>query len=155
YGNSGGPLANLDGEVIGINTLKVTAGISFAIPSDKIRQFLTDSYDRQVKGTTLPKKKYMGVRMLQLSSAMIRDLKDRDRDFPDVNSGVYVYEVIPGTAASSSGLKNHDVIISINGQPVQTTEDVSDAVQSSNALSVVVRRANEDVILMVVPEEMD
>ncbi|KAG7480761.1 hypothetical protein MATL_G00059710 [Megalops atlanticus] len=155
YGNSGGPLVNLDGEVIGINTLKVTAGISFAIPSDRIRQFLTDSYDRQIKGKTLPKKKYMGVRMLQLSTAMIRDLKDRDRDFPDISSGVYVYEVIPGTAASSSGMKNHDVIININGQPVHTTEDVSEAVQSGTALTVVVRRANEDVTLTVVPEEID
>ncbi|XP_036382971.1 serine protease HTRA1 [Megalops cyprinoides] len=155
YGNSGGPLVNLDGEVIGINTLKVTAGISFAIPSDRIRQFLTDSYDRQIKGKTLPKKKYMGVRMLQLSTAMIRDLKDRDRDFPDISSGVYVYEVIPGTAASSSGMKNHDVIININGQPVHTTEDVSEAVQSGTALTVVVRRTNEDVTLTVVPEEID
>lgn len=39
--------------MIGINTLKVTAGISFAIPSDKIRQFLAESYDRQSRGDTI------------------------------------------------------------------------------------------------------
>ncbi|XP_048846623.1 serine protease HTRA1 isoform X1 [Brienomyrus brachyistius] len=155
YGNSGGPLVNLDGEVIGINTLKVTAGISFAIPSDRIRQFLAESYDRQMKGKTLPKKKYMGVRMLQLSAGLIRDLKDRDRDFPDVSSGVYVYEVIPGTAAASSGIKDRDVIVSINSELIQTTEDVSQAVQSSETLSVVVRRLDKEVTLTVIPEEID
>ncbi|KAK6469430.1 serine protease HTRA1-like [Huso huso] len=155
YGNSGGPLVNLDGEVIGMNTLKVTAGISFAIPADKIRQFLAESYDRQIKGKTLSKKKYMGVRMLQLSSNLIRELRDRDKDFPDVTSGVFVYEVIPGTAAESSGMKDHDVIISINSQTVNITEDVSKAVQSDRILSVVVRRGNEDVMLTVVPEEID
>ncbi|XP_023694329.1 serine protease HTRA1 isoform X2 [Paramormyrops kingsleyae] len=155
YGNSGGPLVNLDGEVIGINTLKVTAGISFAIPSDRIRQFLAESYDRQMKGKTLPKKKYMGVRMLQLSAGLIRDLKDRDRDFPDVSSGVYVYEVIPGTAAASSGIKDRDVIVSINSEPIHTTEDVSQAVQSSETLSVVVRRLDKEVTLTVIPEEID
>lgn len=155
YGNSGGPLVNLDGDVIGINTLKVTAGISFAIPADRIRQFLADSYTRQIEGKTLPKKKYMGVRMLQLSAALIRDLKKRESDFPDVNSGVYVYEVIPGTAAFSAGMLNHDVIISINGQFVYTTEDVSKVVQIGQPLSVMVRRTNEDVTLTVVPEDID
>ncbi|XP_051533624.1 serine protease HTRA1 [Myxocyprinus asiaticus] len=155
YGNSGGPLVNLDGDVIGINTLKVTPGISFAIPSDRIRQFLADSYDRQRKGRTLTKKRYMGVRMLQLSAALIRELREKESNFPDVSSGVYVYEVIPGTAAYSAGLIKHDVIISINGQPVHSTDDVSQAVQSGENLSLLVRRVNEEIILMVVPDEVD
>ncbi|KAL8173972.1 UNVERIFIED_CONTAM: hypothetical protein K2H54_035672 [Gekko kuhli] len=155
YGNSGGPLVNLDGEVIGMNTLKVTAGISFAIPSDRIRQFLEESHNRQVKGKVRPKKKYLGLRMLPLTFNLIRELRRRDRDFPDLSSGVYVYEVIPGTAAASAGFRDGDVIIAINGKTVTSTRDVSDAVQNTKTLAIVVRRGNEDAILTVTPDEID
>uniref|UniRef100_A0A8D0GYC9 HtrA serine peptidase 4 n=1 Tax=Sphenodon punctatus TaxID=8508 RepID=A0A8D0GYC9_SPHPU len=127
YGNSGGPLVNLDGEVIGINTLKVTAGISFAIPSDRIRQFLAESHDRQMKGKSYgkirPKKKYIGLRMLPLTF--------------------------------NAGVRDGDVIISINGRTVTSTTDVSEATKNSNTLSIVVRRGNEDMILTVTPDEID
>uniref|UniRef100_A0A8C5HS19 Serine protease HTRA2, mitochondrial n=1 Tax=Gouania willdenowi TaxID=441366 RepID=A0A8C5HS19_GOUWI len=152
YGNSGGPLVNLDGDVIGINTLKVAAGISFAIPVDRIRQFLADSHSRQVNGE---KKKFIGVRMLELTSSLIQDLRERDIKFPDVSSGVYIYEVIPGTAAYSAGMMDRDVIISINGQPIRTMQDVSNAMQSRPSLSVQVRREEADVTLMVIPTETD
>ncbi|XP_048338924.1 serine protease HTRA4 [Sphaerodactylus townsendi] len=155
YGNSGGPLVNLDGEVIGMNTLKVTAGISFAIPSDRIRQFLEESHNRQVKGKTRPKKKYLGLRMLPLTFNLVRELRRRDRDFPDLSSGVYVYEVIQGTAAASAGFRDGDVIIAINGKTVTSTRDVMDAVQNTNILAIVVRRGNEDAILTVTPDEID
>ncbi|XP_068559468.1 serine protease HTRA1 [Cebidichthys violaceus] len=155
YGNSGGPLVNLDGDVIGMNTLKVAAGISFAVPADRIRQFLADSYNRQVHRNTQQKNKYIGVRMIQLSPSLIRDLKERESEVPDVSSGVYIYEVIPGTAASSAGLIDRDVVIGINGRPVRTTQDVREAVRSGAALSVTVRRKDEDVTLTVTPEETE
>uniref|UniRef100_A0A8C8S9N5 HtrA serine peptidase 4 n=1 Tax=Pelusios castaneus TaxID=367368 RepID=A0A8C8S9N5_9SAUR len=148
YGNSGGPLVNLNGEVVGINTLKVTAGISFAIPADRIRQFLEESHERQAF--------HMKSFIIMISFlSLIRELKIHNKDFPDLNSGVYVFEVIQGTAAASSGMRDGDVIISINGKTVTSTEDVSEAVKSSDVLSIVVRRGNEDVILKVIPDEID
>ncbi|KFO29631.1 Serine protease HTRA1 [Fukomys damarensis] len=155
YGNSGGPLVNLDGEVIGINTLKVTAGISFAIPSDKIKKFLTESHDRQAKGKAVTKKKYIGIRMMSLTSSKAKELKDRHRDFPDVLSGAYIIEVIPDTPAEAGGLKENDVIISINGQSVMSANDVSDVIKKESTLNMVVRRGNEDIMITVIPEEID
>ncbi|KAJ3607481.1 hypothetical protein NHX12_024532 [Muraenolepis orangiensis] len=155
YGNSGGPLVNLDGEVIGINTLKVTAGISFAIPSDKIRQFLAESHNRQAKGNTTPKKKYIGVRMMTLTATLAKELKARQPDFPDITSGAYVLEVISRTPAESAGLQESDVIISMNGQPITSAADVSAAIKRDNKLRTVVRRGNEDTILNIVPGEID
>lgn len=155
YGNSGGPLVNLDGEVIGINTLKVTAGISFAIPSDKIRQFLAESHDRQAKGKTATKKRYIGVRMMTLTPTLAKELKERQSDFPDVTSGAYVIEVIPKTPAEVGGLKESDVIISINSQRIASASDVSTAIKKDENLRTVVRRGNEDIILTIKPEEID
>ncbi|XP_063047774.1 serine protease HTRA1A [Engraulis encrasicolus] len=155
YGNSGGPLVNLDGEVIGINTLKVTAGISFAIPSDKIKQFLAESYDRQARGRGNTKKRYIGVRMMTLTPALAKELKGRQRDFPDITSGAYVMEVISRTPAAVGGLKEHDVIISINSHRIATATDVSNAIKRDATLRMVVRRGNEDVILNIVPMEID
>uniref|UniRef100_H0WBC5 Serine protease HTRA1 n=1 Tax=Cavia porcellus TaxID=10141 RepID=H0WBC5_CAVPO len=148
YGNSGGPLVNLDGEVIGINTLKVTAGISFAIPSDKIKKFLTESHDRQAKGK-------QGCLEIQSFSSKAKELKDRHRDFPDVLSGAYIIEVIPDTPAEAGGLKENDVIISINGQSVTSANDVSDVIKKESTLNMVVRRGNEDIMITVIPEEID
>uniref|UniRef100_A0A3Q3W7N6 Serine protease HTRA2, mitochondrial n=1 Tax=Mola mola TaxID=94237 RepID=A0A3Q3W7N6_MOLML len=149
YGNSGGPLINLDGEVIGINTLKVTAGISFAIPSDKIREFLAESYDRQSRGMSS-----LAKIMLEYHPSLLNN--------HDINISLSFTRIIHEAQHQSSlllfcsgGLKEHDVIISINGERISTATDVSATIKKDGNLSVVVRRGNEDVILMVVPMEID
>ncbi|KAL4640290.1 serine protease HTRA3-like [Arapaima gigas] len=99
YGNSGGPLVNLDGEVIGINTLKVTAGISFAIPSDRITRFLNESLDKHAKETKGLKKRFIGIQMLTITPSLVEELKQHNPDFPDVSDGIYVHKVVPNSPA--------------------------------------------------------
>ncbi|KAM5227647.1 serine protease HTRA2, mitochondrial isoform 2-T2 [Ctenodactylus gundi] len=78
FGNSGGPLVNLvmnrglwslqDGEVIGVNTMKVTAGISFAITSDRLREFLRRGEKKNSWfGISGSQRRYIGVMMLTLT----------------------------------------------------------------------------------------
>ncbi|XP_006004851.1 serine protease HTRA3 isoform X2 [Latimeria chalumnae] len=149
YGNSGGPLVNLDGEVIGINTLKVTAGISFAIPSDRITQFLAESHDKESKEV---KKRFIGIRMLTITPALVEELKLSNPDFPDVSSGIYVHEVVPNSPAQRGGIKDGDIIVKVNGRPLLTTSDLQEAVMKETPLLLEVRRGNDDLLFNIEPE---
>ncbi|XP_068164320.1 serine protease HTRA3-like [Antennarius striatus] len=152
YGNSGGPLVNLDGEVIGINTLKVAAGISFAIPSDRITRFLNDSLDKHSKDVRLAKKRFIGIRMLTITQALIEELKQQNPDFPDVASGIYVHEVLPQSPAHKGGIKDGDIIVKLNGRPLNTTADLQEALQEEKALLLEVRRDNDDLLFNIEPD---
>ncbi|XP_009641529.1 serine protease HTRA3 [Egretta garzetta] len=149
YGNSGGPLVNLDGEVIGINTLKVTAGISFAIPSDRITQFLTESHDKQSKDG---KKRFIGIRMLTITPALVEELKHNNADFPDVRSGIYVHEVVPNSPSHRGGIQDGDIIVKVNGRPLMTSSDLQEAVMNESPLLLEVRRGNDDLLFNIEPE---
>lgn len=66
------------------------------------------------------------------------------------------YEFIrPPFLSRRGGLKESDVIISINGQRITSASDVSTAIKKDETLRTVVRRGNEDVILTIIPEEID
>uniref|UniRef100_A0A672IJG3 Si:dkey-33c12.12 n=1 Tax=Salarias fasciatus TaxID=181472 RepID=A0A672IJG3_SALFA len=99
FGNSGGPLiicfcsSVQDGEVIGINTMKVTAGISFAIPSDRLRRFLDEAAKKKSPRFGESKRRYIGVTMLTLTPSIIAELKLRDPTFPDVTHGIFIHRV--------------------------------------------------------------
>ncbi|XP_042592527.1 serine protease HTRA2, mitochondrial-like [Cyprinus carpio] len=157
FGNSGGPLINLDGEVIGINTMKVTAGISFAIPSDRVRIFLERAADKQKSwfGDSGSKRRYIGVMMLTLTPSIIEELKMRDMSFPDVSHGVLIHRVIIGSPASRAGVKPGDVIVEINGSKVNSSEEIYNAVRTSDSLNVVIRRGGDLLMLHMTPEHTE
>uniref|UniRef100_A0AAY4A5U8 PDZ domain-containing protein n=1 Tax=Denticeps clupeoides TaxID=299321 RepID=A0AAY4A5U8_9TELE len=152
YGNSGGPLVNLDGEVIGINTLKVAAGISFAIPSDRITRFLNESLGKHSKELRSVKKRYIGIRMLTITPALVQEIKEQNPDFPEVISGIYVHEVIPHSPAQKGGIRNGDIIVKLNGQPLMTTSDLKEALTGETALLLEVRRGNDDLLFNIEPD---
>ncbi|XP_045903965.1 serine protease HTRA3-like isoform X1 [Micropterus dolomieu] len=166
YGNSGGPLVNLDGEVIGINTLKVTAGISFAIPSDRISRFLTESQTKHSKEKTRlqrrlaeelqsdaeVKRHFLGIRMVTITKGLVAELKRQIADFPEVSSGVLVQQVIADTPAQKGGIKEGDIIVKLNGQPVQTTEDIREVLQHDQPLLLEIRRGNDDLLFNIYPQ---
>ncbi|XP_051473066.1 serine protease HTRA2, mitochondrial isoform X1 [Apus apus] len=154
FGNSGGPLVNLDGEVIGVNTMKVTSGISFAIPSDRLRKFLQKEEQRKSSwfGNAETKRRYIGVMMLTLTPSILAELKLRDPSFPDVSYGVLIHKVIIGSPAHQAGMKAGDVVLEINGQPSRRAEDVYEAVRTQQSLALLLRRGHDTLLVSVVPE---
>ncbi|KAK3554415.1 hypothetical protein QTP70_023051 [Hemibagrus guttatus] len=154
FGNSGGPLINLDGEVIGINTMKVTAGISFAITSDRLRLFLERAADKKSSwfSGSESKRRYIGVMMLTLTQSIIAELKMRDPLFPDVTHGILIHRVITGSPAKRAGMKPGDIVVEVNGKKVNTSEEIYNAVRTSDSINMVVRRGQDLLMLHISPE---
>ncbi|XP_059163373.1 serine protease HTRA2, mitochondrial-like [Physella acuta] len=154
FGNSGGPLVNLDGQAIGINTMKVTTGISFAIPSDYAIKFLVKAEELMKHGRSengFLKRRYMGITMLTLTENVMRDLKNNIKmpNFPDVDGGVFVYKVIPGSPAHIGGIVAGDIIIDISGTAIKSAADVYDAVEKSDFLKVTLIRGSEKKVIPI------
>ncbi|KAF4090243.1 hypothetical protein AMELA_G00049570 [Ameiurus melas] len=154
FGNSGGPLINLDGEVIGINTMKVTAGISFAIPSDRLRLFLEHAAEKKSSwfSGSENKRRYIGVTMLTLTPSIIAELKMRDPSFPDVAHGILIHRVITGSPANRAGMKPGDIVVEVNGVKVNTSEEIYNAVRTSDSINMVLRRGQDLLMLHMTTE---
>lgn len=126
-GNSGGPLVNLAGQVIGINTLIATqgggnVGIGFALPSNIARGVYNQiaKQGRVVRGS-------IGV------SSWRRTENDREvilRSF-GADRGYIVDDIQPGSPAARAGLQRGDVITSVGGQPVHTGDELVDFVAAT------------------------
>jgi S1-C subfamily serine protease len=109
FGNSGGPLCNIRGEAIGINTAINPSGqgIGFAIPIN-----LAKHVAEQLMAHGSVKRAMMGVRLADLTPEMAEGFGLNVRD------GVVIQEVLPGSPAEKAGMKRNDVVVGFDGEPV-------------------------------------
>ena len=128
-GNSGGPLIYEDGKVIGINSVKITSaeGIGFAVPIDVVKPVIesfVQNGDFEEASLGIYGYDNSVVQSLNLDT--------------ELTSGVYVDQVIKGSSSYGSGLMTKDVIISIDGNSVQTLNELRQYIYSKNPGDVVI-----------------
>lgn len=116
-GNSGGALVNNYGEVIGINSVKMSAsgveGIGFAIPIDEAKPIIEDlKNDGYVKGRPV-----IGIAG--------RNVTEQDSKYYNIPVGIYVLELTPYSAAERAGVRTADVITEFNGKKVTTIDELN------------------------------
>ena len=123
-GNSGGALVNKKGELVGINTAIVSqtgaySGYSFAVPVNIVKRVAEDLMDY---GSV--KRAVLGVTMGSVDKKIADEMK-----LSSV-SGVYINEVVKGSAAEKAGLQKGDVIVAIDGQKITDASSVQAKVSS-------------------------
>ena len=116
-GNSGGALLNAAGQVIGINSMKVSSdqveGMGFAIPAGEVQTIIGEL---EANGEIV--RPELGVSMVDLNRVSL-DYQSQNLQLPDdVDGGVYVAEVSAGSAAEAAGLQADDVVVEFAGEAV-------------------------------------
>jgi serine protease Do len=143
-GNSGGPLVDTSGEVIGVNTaiLEDTQNIGFSIAIDSVRNIIEDL--EEGNGEITPDTPLLGVSTINLDS--VEDAVTSQLDISS-DQGAFVVDVEPGTGADEAGLRQGDVILEIDGQPISSSEELGEAVRSGEVgdeLEITIEREGEE-----------
>ncbi len=116
-GNSGGALVNSKGEVIGINTLKLSGtgieGMGFAIPIND-----TKDIAEQLIQYNKVKRPYIGISGIDIDEA-----KSKQYNYP---LGIYIRSIEDFSAAQKAGLKVGDIIVEADGKTVQTMDELTE-----------------------------
>jgi len=122
-GNSGGALINIEGNLIGINSMKinqaVAQGIGFAIPIDIAKPII-----EQLEQTGQVVRPFMGVEIYSLEEVPKTEWKNTLNLPESVEGGVYIWSVEPLSPAEQGGLKRLDVITEFDGKPVLNILDL-------------------------------
>ena len=154
-GNSGGPLINMKGEVVGINSNIVTAGfgsggnigIGFAIPSNIAKKVVVQLKEkgRVVRGR-------LGVQIRDLTDGMVKQLKLKSK------AGAVISVVEPESPAEKAKLKPYDVLVGVNGEPIKNSDDlrfrIAD-VQPGNKVDLSVVRDGKEMKVTAVVDELE
>ncbi len=120
HGNSGGPLLNSEGQVIGINTAKADSGegMGFAIPINVAKPIVD-----QIKEKGEFQRSYIGITGISVSDLL--------EQYPDTKlgakSGVYVYQIYTESPAAASGLREEDIIVKLNDKEIETMQQLTSA----------------------------
>ncbi len=130
-GNSGGPLLDMNGEVIGVNTALITTssgnmGIGFAMPSDTV----VDVYNQLIGPEHKVVRGSIGISFQPNISSAVAKVYGAD-------TGVLISAVTPGKAADKAGLKANDVIVSVDGKPVKDGDDLVENISQRHPGSTV------------------
>jgi len=149
-GNSGGALVNADGQVIGINSAKVSAngveGMGFAIPINSARPILQELVD---KGKVI--RAYLGISVLDRISAARHGYQ------LNIDNGVYVFSVNKAGPADKANIVVGDIIVKINNTVINTVADlrsVLDNVPVGSNVEVVIIRNDRTLTVTSTVQEM-
>lgn len=126
-GNSGGPLINFAGQVIGINSMKLSSsasgtsveGMGFAIPSNQV----VDIVNKLVKYGQVTRPA-IGIGLVELSAVTVDDQKSLLKIPDTVKGGVVVMSLTPNGPAAKAGIQKYDVITGIDGKTVTGLADL-------------------------------
>ena len=146
-GNSGGPLASLDGNVIGITTMMIPSaqGMGFAIPINTVKKIA-----QEIVENGRVSRRWIGISGIDVSPQLAR------RYGLQAESGFLVAEVVPQSPADSAGLKTGDVIVGADGGEVKHTKDLLFAiskVEQGQSINLSVDRMGKKGELEVRPSE--
>ncbi|HWV30619.1 MAG TPA: trypsin-like peptidase domain-containing protein [Dyadobacter sp.] len=148
-GNSGGPMINTDGEVIGVNTAVIQGaqGLSFSVDINTAKEIA-----RQLIRDGKVFKAYLG---LQLQDVPLNERVRQHHKLPN-HEGIFITHIEPNTPASRSQLMEGDIIVSFNGKPVRNSNELFKALTTRDILRITdisVIRHTELLNFIVVPVE--
>ena len=152
-GNSGGPLFDRFGRVIGMNSLKLGngfEGMGFSLPINGVISIANELMENgevieRPEGDFVTGKAYLGIEFYEVTEAQAK--------YYDIPAGVLVYQLTPGGAALKSGIKRGDIIIEFNGEKIENSDDLSNAisdVKPGDKVIVRVDRSGDEIDIEVV-----